>query len=228
MPEEQRISRQHRNTYLILLLILFQYNQFMTDSTRIEVVTSETEHLKSTLFGQPAAMERYKVKVGRHYPPHKPLDELNNLSKTQEVSMSVNIEGQQYEVELPKDMMGRLSQYLSDKDYPFNKNNFDCVDFVHWMIDEPHQGEIGVNLDKFNMERLRTDWNLKPGDVIHMSASDNYVESSNSDHAMIYIGHGLYLSKSGVDNGLSVQKLNQLQEIYGESNLFKQVPKVGN
>lgn len=194
-------------------------------STNIEILTGETEQIESTLFGQPAVMERYKVKVGRDYPPHKSLGELNDLSKTKEIAMSVKIEGHLYEIDLPEPMMDRLSKYLSDKNYPFDKNDFDCVDFVHWMINEPHEGSIGVNLKKFDMERLRTDWNIKPGDVIHMSGSDNYVESSNSDHAMIYIGHGLYLSKSGRDNGLSVQKLNQLQKTYGKGNLFRQTPK---
>ena len=156
-------------------------------STNIEVVTGKTEQITSTLLGQERNMEKYKVLVGRHYPPHKPLGELKDLRKTKDVTMSVNIQDHLYEVNLPKNMMDRLAIYLSDKDYPFDKNDFDCVDFVHWMIDEPHKGEIGVNLKKFDMERLHTDWGIKPGDVIHMSGSDNYVESSNSDHAMIYI-----------------------------------------
>lgn len=197
----------------------------MTETTNLEVVTNEVEKISSTLYGQPKDMERYKVTVGRQYPPHTSLEEFKDLSNTQEVKLSVNIEGHLYPVELPKGMMGRLAAYLSDENYPFNKHDFDCVDFVHWMIDEPHKGEIGVNLNKFKMERLHTDWDIKPGDVIHMSGSDNYVESSNSDHAMIYIGHGLYLSKSGKGSGLSVQKLYQLQKVYGAGNLFRQTLK---
>jgi hypothetical protein len=200
----------------------------MPESTQVQVETNTIVHSPGIMLGEPVVMKSYGVKVGRHYPPHTSLSDLKDLSKTREVTMSVNIEGQLYEVQLPKDMMVRLTKYLSDKNYPFDKNNFDCVDFVHWMISEPHEGEIGVNLEKFDMERLYTESNLKPGDVIHMSASNKYVESSNSEHAMIYIGHGLYLSKSGVDNGLSVQSLIQLQEVYKNNKLFRQVRKAGN
>lgn len=194
-------------------------------TTDIEVRTGEVDTKIDKQYGEDVNWHRYRTLIGRNFAPHKSLESFRDLSKTKNLEMKVNIEGHLYDVQLPTEMMARLARYLSNKDYPFDKGMFDCVSFVHWMLDEPYEYASGVNMEKFDMERLHSDWDIKPGDVIQMSAGDKYVNNSGGEHAMVYIGHGLYLSKPGEKNGLSVHKLYQLQEMYGQLNLFRQTRK---
>lgn len=199
----------------------------MTDSkTVIEVKTGEFETKTDTWLGEDFKWNRYKTVIGRNLLPAESLERFRDLSNTKSLEMKVNIEGHLYDVNLPDKMMARLSRYLSDANYPFDRGKFDCVCFVHWMLDEPYVYGHGVNLDKYDMEKLENDWDLKPGDVIHMTPGSKWGSGMSAEHAMVYIGHGLYMSKPGDKNGLSVQKLYQLQEMYGKLNLFRQTRKV--
>ncbi len=195
------------------------------NKTVIEVKTGEFETKIGKWLDEDLNWSRYKTVIGRNSPPTESLERFQDLSNTHSLEMKVNIDGHLYDVNLPEKMMARLSRYLSDVNYPFDSGKFDCVCFVNWMLDEPYEYGHGVNLDKYDMERLQNDWDLKPGDVIHMSPGSKWGSGMSAEHAMVYIGHGLYLSKPGDKNGLSVQKLYQLQEMYGDCNLFRQKQK---
>lgn len=199
--------------------------------TVIEIRTDTVEERIDSQLGERFPWHKYQILVGRNSEPNISLDDINNLSDTQGIEMRINIENILYDIELPSEMMARLTRYLANKDYPFTNGEFDCVSFVHAMIGEPYKFHEGVNLDKFEMERLETDWNIKPGDIIHFSPADKWGQGMSATHAAVYIGHGLYLSKFGEKAGIGVQKLYQIQELYGrmgENNLFRQVAKGGD
>ncbi len=100
---------------------------------------------------------------------------------------------------------------------------FDCLSFVHLMMGEPYKFGTGVDLDRFDLQKVSDIHRLVPGDVVHLGQGQEF-KNTNGKHAALYIGHNLFLSKLGQWK-ISVQDIDQIKKTYGDSTVFKQVYK---
>lgn len=195
----------------------------------------------------PRVMKEYKVLFGRKRKPHFPLPLLRDLSRTEDLTLQLKSGEELIDVELPPEMVERLSQYLSSDEYPFEKD-FDCTSFVHWMIGEPYTYGQGIDFSKFWIRPVESENMLKPGDAVYFFPDFPSVDSDmlnafietmpdkvqhfvvsilkrkKSGHAAIYLGNGLFLSKFGLYR-IAVQTADQIAGVYGECSILKQVRK---
>jgi hypothetical protein len=117
---------------------------------------------------------------------------------------------------LPRILAEHLSIFMrKKKDY----NWLDCGRFITFLFQE--FGPDGQNLIG---EEVKSEEELNVGDAILWLQRNELIlpgEKCQLEHAALYIGCGYYLSKFGAGGYLVVSSLNEMQNFYSKSSLYR-------
>lgn len=150
---------------------------------------------------------------------------LSNLSRTDSVQVLMRTDQGLKNIHLPEQMLSNIARFIREDSKP-REERFDCGSFAHFINDIPYQFS-NYRAESWDMRLLNDENNLKPGDTIALTKTDNPNDFSDGDitHFAIYLGDSLYLSKFGSKGKLIVANLEEMKKGFGGDYFFQANPK---
>lgn len=147
---------------------------------------------------------------------------LSNLSGTKKLEVLMESDHGIEKVELPERMLDNIARFLREDSKP-RKEDFDCASFAHFVNDLPY--EIGAyDPDAWKFERLESEKQLKAGDTVFITRSEDNWKTIDIAHAAIYLNKGLYISKFGVSGKLVVTTLEEMKKMFDGQYAVQAIP----
>jgi hypothetical protein len=162
------------------------------------------------------------VLIGRHRPPHNLLVAFDDLTRTQDLELKIEVNGQTLPVTLPAPMHAKLIEYFQTQ--PNFKTHFDCSSFAHFINDIPYFFSQ-FHFHKWSYAEITSEEELAVGNTIAMCTTNNVLDMEIT-HLAIYLGHHLYLSKFGPSGKLVVATLAEMRKSFEGDFTFKLTPRL--